>query len=205
MQTPNETSVTQWIADLRDGDRSVAEQQLWSRYFHRLMALANQKLGSTPRSVEDEEDVAVSALASFFVRARDGQFPDLADRDGLWPLLARITACKAVNLHKRQVAAKRGGGRRVYSADCGWEESNERLNELVDKEITPEVLMSLSEQCRLLMEDLPDQVLRDIAQLKMAGYSTAEISTQLQVAPRTIERKVSLIRSYWSIWLETHG
>jgi hypothetical protein len=57
-------SVTRWIGQLQDGD-ALAAQQLWQRYFHRLVSLARQRLRGAPRRAADEEDVALSAFASF--------------------------------------------------------------------------------------------------------------------------------------------
>lgn len=200
MHEASEVSVTQWIADLRVGQETAAQQQLWARYFKRLQALAKAKLGDMPRAVEDEEDVAVSALGSFFVRVREGQFPDLTDRNGLWPLLAKITARKAINLHKRQTAAKRGGGRQAETGAS--DDSQNAPLEFVDEQITPASLVELSEQCNLLMAELPDEAMRQIAELKLAGCSTQEIAQQLELSPRTVERKTGLIRRYWTAWLE---
>ncbi|WP_425395625.1 ECF-type sigma factor [Aeoliella sp.] len=200
MHDASEVSVTQWIADLRVGQETAAQQQLWARYFKRLQALAKAKLGNMPRAVEDEEDVAVSALGSFFVRVREGQFPDLTDRNGLWPLLAKITARKAINLHKRQTAAKRGGGRQAETGAS--DDSQNAPLEFVDEQITPASLVELSEQCNLLMAELPDEAMRQIAELKLAGCSTQEIAQQLELSPRTVERKTGLIRRYWTAWLE---
>src|SRR5262245_53551094 len=103
-------SVTQWIAEMRVGDADLAHQEIWKRYFRRLTGLAELKLGSAPRGAEDEEDVALSALRSFFTGVADGRFPKLEDRHNLWSLLAKITACKAINQRNRQMALKRGGG-----------------------------------------------------------------------------------------------
>ena len=202
MNEPSDVSVTQWIADLRVGEGSGAQMELWTRYFNRLMALARQKLGDLPRAVEDEEDVAVSALGSFFVRVRNGQFPDLTDRNGLWPLLAKITANKAINLHKRRTAAKRGGGHQIDSADRGSDDSQQAPLEFVDEQVTPASLVELSEQCELLMAELPEPIMRQIAELKLAGYTTQEISEQLDLSLRTVERKTGLIRRYWTAWME---
>ncbi len=55
---------------------------------------------------EDEEDVAVSALRSFYSGVAAGRFPQLEDRHNLWALLAKITACKAINQRNRQLAQK---------------------------------------------------------------------------------------------------
>ena len=103
-----EGSITAWLAQLADGDRQAAEQ-LWRRYFHRLVGLARNKLRGAPRRVADEEDVALSAFDSFLRGAEQGRFPDLADREGLWALLQTITARKAFHLVRDQQRHKRGG------------------------------------------------------------------------------------------------
>ena len=42
-------SVTYWIANLQEGEDSIAQQELWDRYFRRLVALARAKLGTLPK------------------------------------------------------------------------------------------------------------------------------------------------------------
>src|SRR5437764_8765701 len=99
-------SVSQWLSRLQGGDRDAAEQ-LWARYFHRLVHLARGKLLAFPRAAADEEDVALSAFDSFCRRAEQGQFPRLADRADLWELLALITARKAQDLVQHETRGKR--------------------------------------------------------------------------------------------------
>ena len=101
--------VTQWVLRLADGD-SAAAQAIWERYFENLVRLASRKLKGVPRREADEEDVVLSAMASFCRGAAAGRFPDLADRQDLWKLLVTITARKAVAQMKRHYAQKRGGG-----------------------------------------------------------------------------------------------
>jgi hypothetical protein len=102
-------SVTHWIARLKAGDHHAA-QQLWERYFARLVGLARSKLWGLPRRAADEEDVALSAFASFCRRAERGGFARLDDRDDLWQVLALLTTRKAADLVARERARKRGGG-----------------------------------------------------------------------------------------------
>ncbi len=106
----SDVSVTRLIGMLKQGDR-VASQQLWEIYFGRLVGLARSRLKQTVRRVADEEDVALSALDSFFRRAENGQFPQLQDRDDLWQLLFVLTVRKAINLVHHQGRKSRGGGR----------------------------------------------------------------------------------------------
>ena len=102
-------SVTQWISRLKGGEASAAGQ-LWQAYFPRLVGLARHKLGPRPRRLADEEDVALSAFKSLCLGAAGGRFPQLADRDSLWPLLVVLTAHKAHDLIKYERRQKRGGG-----------------------------------------------------------------------------------------------
>lgn len=58
------SSVSQWLNQLKAGDRGGA-QELWQRYFHRLVGLARAKLQGLRPLLSDEEDVALSAFHSF--------------------------------------------------------------------------------------------------------------------------------------------
>ena len=110
MKSQPELSISQWVLGAKRGD-SQAIGALWQCYFERLVRLARQKLAAAPRRVADEEDVALSAFASFCRAAQAGRLPDLADRQGLWRLLIRLTAEKAVDQARRKGRVKRGGGR----------------------------------------------------------------------------------------------
>jgi hypothetical protein len=87
-------SVTHWISALKAGD--AAAEQLWERYFRRLVGLASKRLRMARRRAEDEEDVALSALDSFCRGARQGRFPQLAHRNNLCWLLVVVTVRKAM-------------------------------------------------------------------------------------------------------------
>jgi DNA-directed RNA polymerase specialized sigma24 family protein len=194
-----EGSVTQWIADLALDDADKAQEELWKRYFHRLVSLARLKLGDAPRGAADEEDVAVCALNSFFGGAAKRRFPQLKDRDSLWPLLAKITSHKAIDQRRRQSAKKQGGGHvrgnsAIFPADVS---GTDWTDALLDEELRPDFLVAVNEQCQRLMDRLPDDRLREIARLRLEGYTNAEIASRLGVVQRTIERKVDMIRDYW--------
>jgi hypothetical protein len=65
MGSRGEGAVTRWIGDPKSGGNAAA-QHLWDRYFERLVRLARKRLQNTRRlrTVEDEEDAALSAFAS---------------------------------------------------------------------------------------------------------------------------------------------
>lgn len=191
-------SVTVWIGQLKTGDPAVA-QKLWERYFHRLVGLARKKLQHTPCRTADEEDVALSALDSFCRRAQQGQFPQLQDREDLWQLLVLITGRKAVNQAKYEHRQKRGGAQtaKEISPHADFAAGEAVLEELLSPEPTPEDAAQFAEEIRRLLNLLSDAELRAIALAKMDGYTTEEIAAKLQRAPRTIERRLRLIRKTW--------
>src|SRR5262249_7845636 len=119
---PDKGSISRWLGQLQDGD-SLAIQNVWQRYFHRLVSPARKKLLYGPRQMADEEDVALSAFDSFCRNAEQGRFPQLSDRDSLWRLLVTFTLRKAAH-HLRDEARLKRGGARVRS---GTAEDNEPL------------------------------------------------------------------------------
>lgn len=193
-------SVTLLIADLKMGDENGAQRQLWDRYFRRLLALARMKIGDAPRGAADEEDVVLSAFESLFRGVSEDRFPELNDRNNLWSLLAKITARKAINQRNWHGAEKRGGklGRGAALPLEGDSDDSSAAIELIDREIGPEFLVAMQEECLRLMDLLGDERLRTIARRKLEGYTNAEIAQELGVAERTIERKLGVIRAAWA-------
>jgi DNA-binding CsgD family transcriptional regulator len=47
------------------------------------------------------------------------------------------------------------------------------------------------------MARLPDDSLREVARLRMEGYSCDEVALQLKYSPRTVARKLEIIRRTW--------
>jgi DNA-directed RNA polymerase specialized sigma24 family protein len=193
-------SVSIWIAELKAGD-SLAAQRLWEGYFPRLVGLARKKLRAMPRRVADEEDVALSAFDSFCRGANQGRFPRITGRDDLWPLLVTITARKALQALRHQGRQKRGGGavrgESAFQAAPGGAEEEPGLEQVVGTEPTPEFAAQMAEECERLLGALTQGDLREIAVWKMEGYSNEEIAAKVGCVPRTIERKVALIRTLW--------
>ncbi len=193
-------SVTRWIAALKSGDHAAA-QKLWEGYFQRMVALARKKLKNARRRGADEEDVAVSAFASFCRGAAQGRFPQLRDRHNLWGLLLVITKRKAFDLLERERRKKRGGGAvRGESALIALSKSGSAprgMEQILGREPSPDVVADVTEQVRWLLGKLTDPQLRSIAVWKMEGYTSREIAAKLGCVTGTVERKLRLIRSTW--------
>jgi DNA-directed RNA polymerase specialized sigma24 family protein len=193
---PSDGSVTRWLGQLQAGDPAVT-QQLWERYFPRLVGLARKKLQGAARAAADEEDVALSAFDSFCQGAGRGQFPQLADRDSLWRLLMVITARKAAHLVRDQGRHKRGGGVRPVPEAPGDEEEESVLGQVLSREPDPAFAAQVAEEYQRLLTRLGDAELESVALWRMEGYTVEEIAGRLGCVARSVKRKLQLIRSIW--------
>ena len=185
----SDDAVTVWLGQLRAGD-PAAIRPLWEKYFHRLVGLARKRLHDAPRRASDEEDVALSAFDSFCRNAEAGRFPDLADRDSLWRLLTAFTLRKAAHHRRDACRLKRGGGVVVEGESGIWED-------VFGREPDPGLAAEVAEECDRLLTALGDPDLQQVALLRMDGYSVEEVAERVRCAPRSVKRKLQLIRSIW--------
>ncbi len=153
------------------------------------MELARTRLPGAVRRAADEEDIALSALDSLFRGEAAGRFPRLDDRDALWRLLATITLRKVNDAIAHEGRQKRGAGRAAATA-VG-------LDEVLAHEPSPDMAAQLADLIGHLLDRLDDDLLRRLALLKIQGHSEEEMAAMLTVSPRTIRRKLDLIRRHW--------
>ena len=194
-------SVTQWLQQLDGEHPSEAQERICKRYLEQLARVARRHLSANTRRAADEEDVALSVLDSVFGAVRDGRYPDLQDRHGLWPLLVKMTVCKALKQQRRELAQKRGGGE--VRGDSTFHETAEdhrlSFDDFAGTEPFPDTIVELREVTAHLMAQLENDSLRLVAQRKLEGYTNAEIAKELGSGLRTIERKLMRIRSNWTM------
>lgn len=188
-----------WIEALKRGDEEAA-QQLFEVYFRRLVGLARKKLQALPPRVADASGVVQSALNSFFQGVRRNAFPRLNDREDLWRLLVVITARKASHRVRDELCEKRGAGRvrgeSVLNATYA-DDFNGLAHIIDDDKQTPEMAAILNEELSRRLEQLDDDMLKEIAVLKLQDHTNAEIAERFGVVPRTVERKLQVIRTIW--------
>jgi RNA polymerase sigma factor (sigma-70 family) len=197
--------VTQWIQGLKAGDEA-AVAGLWDRYFERLVHLARQKLGSTPRRVADEEDVAVSVFRCLCTGAQHGRLAEMTDRGDLWRVLVTMTMRKTIDQQRRLAGKKRGAGHvrgeSVFVRKSG-EEGTPGIQQFGDNLPTPLMLTIIEEERQRLLESLEDPKLRQVALWKLESYTNEEIAEKLQLTTRSVERKLQRIRETWSQVLDS--
>ena len=192
--------VTQWILDLAKGDEMAADK-IWCQYFEKLMRHARSKLYGMPLRAFDEEDVALSAMNSFYQGMAENKFDSLRDRDDLWKLLLTITTRKAYRQMRKHYSEKRGGGRvrgdSVFTQGDG-EEQTDGIGCVLGTEPTPEFAAEVMENFHSLLHQLDDATLRQVALMTLEGYTIKEIAEKLSYSTRSIDRKLALIREIWT-------
>lgn len=196
----SDPSVTRWLNQLQQGDRDVVEG-LWQEYYPKLVRLATSKLRGLPPRLVDAEELAHTAFNSFCLAAEKKRFPKLADRDDLWQVLMCIVRNKAAGAWEHHTRAKRDFRREAADVLRVEEGDSEDVcflkSTLQSSEPTPEMAADVAERCERLLSMLPDDELRQIAVLKMEGYTNKEIADRLDYAPITVDRRLGLIRKTW--------
>ena len=192
----SEGSVSRWIGPLKAGDPRAA-RELWERYFQRLVGVARKRLRVRAPRGADEEDIALSAFHSLCRGAQQGRFPRLDDRDDLWRLLVLLTARKASHLVRDEGRQKRGVQPVALPETPAPDAGENNWEQVLSREPTPEFAAQLAEECQRLLGLLEQSELRIIALRKMEGYTTEEIAQELECTPRTIFRKLGIIRGLW--------
>ena len=177
-------------------NQSAAAHQLWDRFIDQLIRAARRHLRNLPRRVVDEEDVAVTAFEAFLRGTREGRFKRLETREDLWQVLAMLTERKAIEVLRHELADKRGGGqvrgesvfeKMIMESSCVI-----GIAEVGDP--NPATLELFTVEVRDMLDGLGDELLRQIAMLKLEGYTNPEVAQRLNIALRSVERKLQLIR-----------
>jgi len=194
IETPG--SVTHWLTLLQAGDPSAAGF-LWDRYFAQVLQLAHhQLLGLRDRS-RDAEDVALSTLNALCHAARQGRLANLHDRHDLWRLLVTCALNRVRNLRLYENRLKRGGSLAAETVSL----HDPQVTGTVTPEPSPEEAAQLADDLRHLMDRLdvedPTHRLREVALLKLEGYTVEEIARRQKCARKTIALRLSVIRGLW--------
>ena len=188
----DDPSITRWIHELKDGD-DVAAEKLWGEYFHRIVALGKRRVQRNYARARDEEDVALSAINAVFAGAKEGRYPDLADREGLWRLFAAIATNKAKNLVRDEGrrAADRMDARPV-------EEHTAQTAEGEDGSLFESLSLTSAE-----LIDLLEPKLQNVAVFKLEGHQNEEIARRIERSVSTVERYLQMIRHRWQKFAES--
>lgn len=186
-------SVTLLIERLKAEDPQAAEQ-IWRRYFERLLPLARARLRRRPDAAVDADDVLLSVFDRFFRAAREDRFARLHDRDDLWQVLLMLTERQATNQIRRASAAKRGG---IAGTPARAGGNGDDASRVADPAPGPEFAAAFNDSLARAIGRLTDEKTREVALLHMEGYENREIVERLEISLSSVERKLRVIREVW--------
>lgn len=182
------------IARLNAGDPD-AYDRTFQLYYEKLVRLARGRLSSMPPQVADDEGAVISALGSFYRGVQKGRFEQLVDQHELWKLLVTITIRKSIAQLRRH-HKQSGEGQRVDRFAA--------LETIGNSEPTPDQLVEFVDECETLVSRLSSDTLQQVALLRLQGFETREIADSLDLHPRSVQRKLLLIKSEWAALSEAH-
>jgi len=199
-------SVTFWIEAAKQGDEEAA-QKLFNRYFELLVVLSRNRV-PRKRRVEDEEDAAIEAMYAFLAGASAGKYPNATDRESLWPLLVDITIKNCQKQLRRQSSSKRndhnnfgeswflqmenGGGGNGETRDGDCDDGGLGISDFAIDSFCSTGLVELKDVVARTRATLNSSE-QQIFDLKLQQRSHREIAKELDLAPRTVDRKVNTI------------
>jgi RNA polymerase sigma factor (sigma-70 family) len=173
----------------RQGDQQAAEI-MFTRYLHRLVALAHSRLSARLARRIDPEDIVQSAYRSFFLNARDGRYA-LEHSGDLWRLLVVITLNKLRQKVEYHTAAKRR-----FNQELSGRGGDLMLGVGVDvlqRDPSPQETLAVLEEIQQLTARL-DPLQKQIVELRLQGYRIEEIADEVQRSERTVRRVMDKIK-----------
>lgn len=183
--SPEEQSL---LDQLRAGDPG-ATQKVFFTYVTRLMHLARERLSQRMARRVDPEDIVQSVFRTFFGRLKEGHFT-LETEDDLGKILVSITIRKVLRQVAFHRAAKRDPGR---EEDAGARSPADVL-EICSEEPSPDATLAFLDQLEHLLNRLSPRD-RKVLEMRLQGYSNAEIAEQLGTSDRHVRRVLMHIRA----------
>jgi RNA polymerase sigma-70 factor (ECF subfamily) len=164
---------------------------LFEKFSQRLIGLARCRLAARLQNRVDPEDVVQSAYKSFFLRYGSEQLASQRS-DALWSLLTLITLRKCADRARYYRAECRDVAQEEFPRVAGDMES---WREAVSREPTPDHAVALAETVEEVLRTVGEDE-RLIIELSLQGYSTTEISEQLNRAERSVRRLRERVRRF---------
>jgi DNA-directed RNA polymerase specialized sigma24 family protein len=154
----------------------AAAERVFRETFARMVRLVGARLGDRYRAKVDPEEVANSALNSFFRRHAAAPY-DLADWHDVRALLTEIALCKLSNELRRYSRRARDAGRERPTHDI----------DLPAAGPGPDVEVVLADLLDRLMAGWSAEE-RAVIEMSVQGYAVAEVAVELGWSERTVIR-----------------
>ncbi len=205
-KTPENQCIIQQLDEIKHHDED-AISALWEQWYPALTKFAEKRLAAlgVRQRAFNGEDVAASALLSFFRAVQRDRFPKLDSEDGMFRLLRSITLRKVIDRkrHSQTLKAGRGDvrGESAFGSNADAV-TGLGIDGVQGDTASPEWIAMMEEECRGLFAMLQNEELQTIACLRLEGHTNTEIATKMGCAVATVERRLKEIRSCWSMALQ---
>ncbi|MEM6468714.1 MAG: sigma-70 family RNA polymerase sigma factor [Planctomycetota bacterium] len=198
------TGPTTLIQRLRAGD-SDAARRLFELYQYEIRAMARRM--RTARTMEDDEDVVIVAFAKCFAAIQKGKYPKVVHGKAFKRMLKHIAKNRMIDFRRKEKAQKRtpnDGTMTQVPFHSSVDDQFAAEDVAISDEWPPELLVAFSEQLDCLIDRL-DAKLRHVAELRLEGFTHAEISEEIGRSIPTVERRCRLIRQIWEHEYDDEG
>lgn len=189
---------TEWLARWKEGD-DEAFQKIWEVLYPKLVSYAENRMLNMRKRTFDGEDIALSAMHSFYLAKQRNAFPNLNTSDDLFKILYVIVQRKISAQRRNDTADRRNRGHErgesVFLDAAG--EQHGGLSEASLQEVTHEEVIEYHEELEKRLEGIDEPLAKEMLALRLEGYENEEIATKMNLSLRTIERKFQLIRKNW--------
>lgn len=194
-------SITRLLGPFKGNDRQAAAE-IWHRYRHLLVTLADRWLRGVSRRSVDEDDIAQAAFLQCWKQVTAGKYSELADREDLERIL-RDPVGKTAMDHKRNASAQKRGGGRVLgdSAILTSPESSSLAGVagIAERNVmAPDELAEFHATWTRLFEMLTSSE-HEIATARLADFTVTdkELAEQFECSVSLIRLRLKTIRKKW--------
>ena len=189
------------IRKFKEGDKEAANQ-LIGQFYDRVLKAAKKRLEGVRVRATSEEDIAASVFESLWQRANENRFTEeeLASSNDLWKLLSTMVRYKAIDHVRNEKRDKRGGENLRGESIFIKTDDAQMRDGIAEYAVDPNSVVGIAgfrEQHQLLMDKLDDDILREVATMRLEGHMVKDIAKHFDKSDRWVKRKLALIRAIW--------
>ncbi len=183
----NDPAITHWWSRARDGDEE-AFARLFDCYISRMQLYARRFLTKQDRADGFDEDLASETMTNVWLGITQGRFGSVSNRDELWFTMMSIAKSRALDrrkfLHrKRRMFGIPGQLATFFQGRIDFSLPSDEFEFL--------------EVWEKFTNSLPNDEYREIARMRMDGMKVNEIANKLESVPKSVRRKLRIIRGEW--------
>ena len=180
-KVPEPESLTVWLDRLQEGDNEAIEE-IYNRYSKKMAECAAKRIRGETSLHVDQDDIVNSVFRMIVRKSKEGRFPRLNHSTDLLPFLLSVVAHKTIDYIRKEKRKFLG---------LSFSEVLERDS------LDPHLSAASTEFIQKLFDSLKKERLQEIVKLKVDGMLNKDIATKLGISPKTVTRKLSVIKRIW--------